>query len=62
MFDSTMNREGKLYVFGVVIIHIFFFIHFTFHLNSNQNFKPFKMTDDRSLESISKFKISTSVT
>ena len=37
-------------------------INLTFHLNSNQNFKPFKMTDDRSLESISKFNISTSVT
>ena len=39
-----------------------FIMNLTFHLNSNQNFKPFKMTDDRSLESISKFKISTSVT
>ena len=39
-----------------------FIINLTFHLNSNQNLKSIKMTDDRSLESIPKFKTSTSVT
>ena len=59
IFDSTM--DGKFCSQTGPRLFIFI-INLTFHLNSNQNFKSFKMTDDRSLESIPKFKTSTSVT
>ena len=47
MFDSTMNREGKLYVFGVVIIHIFFLyiLLFTWILTKTLNLSKWLMID-----------------
>ena len=45
--ESSTARPG-LFIFIMIL---------TFHLNSNQNFKPFKMTDDRSLEEFQNLKL-----